>query len=79
MFRLPETSLTSYRETVTVRDEVLIAGVPWPMYKLAALLVGALVLVAVAMVTGAAAPAVLTAAASATAVGVALRFAASRH
>ena len=78
MFRLPETSLTSYRETVTVRDEVLIAGVPWPMYKLAALLVGALVLVAVAMVTGAAAPAVLTAAATATAVGVALRFAASR-
>jgi hypothetical protein len=75
---LPETSLTSYRETVTVRDEVLIAGVPWPMYKLAALLVGALVLVAVAVVTGAAAPAVLTAAATATAVGVALRFAASR-
>lgn len=79
VFRFPETSLKSYREIVTVRDEVLIAGVPWPMYKLAALLVGALVLVAVAIVTGAAAPAVLTAAASATAAGVALRFAASRR
>ena len=37
VFRLPETFLTSYRETMTVRDEVLIAGVPWPVYKLAAL------------------------------------------
>ncbi len=79
MFRLSETLLTSYRETVTVRDEVLIAGVPWPMYKLAALLVGAVVLVAVALITASAAPAVLTAAASATAVGLGLRVAASRR
>ncbi|WNG95214.1 hypothetical protein [Mycobacterium sp. ITM-2016-00318] len=64
---------------MTVRDEVLIAGVPWPMYKLAALLVGAVVLVLVGVVTGAAAPAVLTAAASATAVGLGLRVAASRR
>ena len=51
-----------------MRDEVLIAGVPWPVYKLAALVVGVLVLVGVAVVTTSAAPAVLTAAASATAV-----------
>jgi len=79
MFRLPETSVASYRETVTVRDEVLIAGVPWPWYKLAALLVGAVVLVAVAVVTGTAAAAVLTAAASATIVWHGLRLAASRR
>lgn len=79
MFRLSETILTSYRETMTVRDEVLIAGVPWPVYKLAALLVGALALVAVGMVTASAAPAVLTAAASATAVWLGLRVAASRR
>lgn len=79
MFRLSETPLTSYRETVTVHDEVLIAGVPWPMYKLAALLVGVVVLVVVAAITASAAPAVLTAAASATAVGLGLRVAASRR
>ncbi|HKV20690.1 MAG TPA: hypothetical protein VJR50_16765 [Mycobacterium sp.] len=64
---------------MTVHDEVLIAGVPWPMYKIAALLVGAIVAVAVAVVTVSAAPAVLTAAASATVVGLGLRFAASRR
>lgn len=79
MFRLPETSLTSYRERVTVRDEILIAGVPWPIYKLAAVLVGAVVLIAVGVVTASAAPAVLSAAASATAVGLGLRIAATRH
>ena len=76
---MAETWLTSYRESVTVHDEVLIAGVPWPMYKIAALLVGAIVAVAVAVVTVSAAPAVLTAAASATVVGLGLRFAASRR
>lgn len=78
MFRLPETLLASYRQTVTVRDEVLIAGVPWPVYKLAALVVGAFVLVAVAVVTTSAAPAVLTAAASATAVWLGLGVASRR-
>lgn len=76
---MAETTLTSYRESVTVHDEVLIAGVPWPMYKIAAVLVGVIVLVAVAAVTTSAAPAVLTAAASATMVGLGLRFAASRR
>jgi hypothetical protein len=79
VFRLPEIVLTSYRERVTVRDEVLIAGVAWPIYKLAALLVGAVVLVAVGIVTSSAAPTVLTAAASATAVWLGLGLAASRH
>lgn len=58
---------------MTVRDEVLIAGVPWPAYKVVALLVGLIVLVAVGVVTMSAAPAVLTAAAAATAVWVGLR------
>lgn len=62
-----------------MRDEVLIAGVPWPVYKLAGLLVGAVVLIAVGVVTASAAPAVLSAAASATAVGLGLRLAATRH
>ncbi len=64
---------------MTVRDEVLIAGVPWPVYKLAALLVGAVVLIGVGVVTASAAPAVLTAAASATVVWLGLRVAASRR
>ncbi len=64
---------------MTVRDEVLIAGVPWPVYKLAALLVGAVVLIAVGAVTASAAPAVLAAAASAAAVGLGLRVAALRR
>jgi hypothetical protein len=64
---------------MTVRDEVLIAGVPWPVYKLAALLIGAVVLIGVGVVTASAAPAVLTAAASATVVWLGLRVAASRR
>ncbi len=64
---------------MTVHDEVLIAGVPWPVYKLAALLVGAVVLIGVGVVTASAAPAVLTAAASATTVWIGLRIAASRR
>jgi hypothetical protein len=79
VFRLPETSLTSYREAMTVRDEVLIAGVPWPVYKLAALLIGAVVLIGVGVVTASAALAVLTAAASTTVVWLGLRVAASRR
>ena len=71
--------LTSYRETMTVRDEVLIAGVAWPLYKLVALVVGAAVLIAVGVVTTSAAPAVLTAAATATAVWLGLRVAVSRR
>ena len=64
---------------MTTRDEVLIAGVPWPVYKLVALVVGVVVLVAVGVVTTSAGPAVLTAAAAATAVWLGLRVSASRH
>ena len=70
---MAETWLTSYREHMTVRDEVLIAGVPWPAYKLVALLVGVVVLLGVGIVTMSTAPAVLTGAAAATAVWVGLR------
>ena len=56
---------------MTTRDEVLIAGVPWPVYKLVALVVG--------VVTTSAGPAVLTAAAAATAVWLGLRVAATRR
>jgi hypothetical protein len=57
---------------MTVHDEVSIAGVPWPVYKLLALAVGLIVLVIVALATGSAAPAVLAAAAAGTVVWLAL-------
>ena len=47
----------------TLSAQVPIAGVPWPLYKLVALAVGLAALVVVFLVTGSAAPAVLTAAA----------------
>lgn len=72
VFRLPENSLTSYRQTVTVGDEVSIAGVPWPVYKLLALAVGFIVLVIVAIATTSAAPSVLAAAAAGTVVWLGL-------
>ena len=57
---------------MTIRDEVSIAGVPWPVYKLLALVIGLLVLVIVAVATGSAAPSVLAAAAAGTVVWLAL-------
>ncbi len=56
-----------------VRDEVIIAGVPWPVYKLLALAIGLMVMVIVAVATSSAAPSVLAAAAAATVVWLALR------
>jgi hypothetical protein len=64
---------------MTVRDEVLIAGVPWPLYKLAALVVAGVVLIAVGVVTASAAPAVLTATVAGTAAWLGLRVAGSRR
>lgn len=64
---------------MTVRDEVLIAGVPWPLYKLAALVVAAVVLIAVGVVTASAGPAVLTAAGAGTASWLGLRVVGSRR
>jgi hypothetical protein len=57
---------------MTVRDQVSIAGVPWPVYKLLALAVAAVVLVTVAIVTASAAPSVLAAAAAGTVVWLGL-------
>jgi hypothetical protein len=57
---------------MTVRDEVRIAGVPWPVYKLLALAVGLIVLVIVAVATTSAAPSVLAAAAAGTVVWLGL-------
>jgi hypothetical protein len=57
---------------MTVRDEVSIAGVPWPVYKLLALAIGLVVLVIVAVATGSAAPSVLAAAAAGTVVWLTL-------
>jgi hypothetical protein len=57
---------------MTVRDEVSIAGVPWPVYKLLALAIGLVVLVIVAVATSSAAPSVLAAAAAGTVVWLAL-------
>jgi hypothetical protein len=68
---LPELLIASYRVLVTTHTEIIVAGVPWPAYKVVALLVGALVLVAVGLVTASLGPAVLTAAAIATLVWVA--------
>ena len=57
---------------MTVRDQVSIAGVPWPVYKLLALVVAAVVLVTVAIATASAAPSVLAAAAAGTVVWLGL-------
>ena len=57
---------------MTVRDEVSIAGVPWPVYKLLALAIALIVLVIVAVATSSAAPSVLAAAAPGTVVWLAL-------
>jgi hypothetical protein len=57
---------------MTVRSEVSIAGVAWPVYKLLALGIGVLVLVIVAAATTSAAPSVLAAAAAGTMVWLAL-------
>jgi hypothetical protein len=54
----------------TLNAQVPIAGVPWPVYKLVALALGLVTLVVVFLVTGSAAPAVLTAAAITTAIWV---------
>ncbi len=50
---------------MTTSTEVRIAGVPWPAYKLIALVVGTLVLAVVGITTMSAGPAVLSGAAAA--------------
>lgn len=56
---------------------VSIAGVPWPTFKVVALLVGLLVFAVVAVATASAAPAVLTGAGVAAAIWIASSLAAS--
>jgi hypothetical protein len=52
---------------------VLVAGVPWPRHKLFAVIAGFVTLLLVGMMTTSAAPAVLSGAGVAVAVGLALR------
>ncbi|CDO08613.1 hypothetical protein C1S82_27765 [Mycolicibacterium cosmeticum] len=51
---------------MTTPTEVRIAGVPWPTYKVIALIVGALALIVVGVLTASAPAAVLSAAAIST-------------
>ena len=56
---------------MTTHTEIAIAGVPWPMYKLLALIVGAVVLVVVGVIATSVGTAVLAAAGTATLVWLA--------
>ena len=67
------TTAGDFRTAATrVTCDVHVAGVPWPAYKLVALIVGALVAVVVGLVTMSAAPAVLGGAAVGTVAWVGL-------
>ena len=57
---------------MTVRDQISIAGVPWPVYKVLALAVATIVGVIVAVATTSAGPSVLAAAAAGTVVWLGL-------
>ncbi len=74
------TTAEQFRAVVTqpATREVSIAGVPWPAYKVLALVVGFLVFAVVGVLTTSAGPAVLTAAAVATVVWLAGGVAARR-
>lgn len=56
---------------MTSMDQVQIAGVPWPRYKLVALVLGLIVFAVVGVVTASAGPAVLMGAGTATVVWLA--------
>jgi len=64
-----------------LRTDIPVAGVPWPVHKLVALAVGVVTLALIGLLSGAAAPAVLSAAAVTAAVWAALAAlrAAGRH
>ncbi len=67
------TTVEHVRSTIaSTGSEIRIAGVPWPVYKVVALIVALIVLIAVGIATASAAPAVLTAAASGTLVWLGL-------
>jgi hypothetical protein len=77
VFRLPEIVVVEYPESMTTAEhirsiassntgEVTIAGVPWPRYKVVALVVGIVVTFVVGIATLNPAPAVLAGAAAGT-------------
>jgi len=73
------TSVEQWRSALaSTESQVQIAGVPWPAYKVIALIVGILVLFIVGIVTASAAPAVLSGAASTTVLWILLG-STSRH
>lgn len=68
------TTAGNFRSTVArAACDVSIAGVPWPAYKVIALIVGLMTFVVVGALTMSAAPAVLAAAGAATASWVGFR------
>jgi hypothetical protein len=73
------TTVDHLRQAVTQpAATVSIAGVPWPTYKVMALLVGLIVFLVVAVVTATVAPAVLSGAGVASLVWIALGASARR-
>ena len=66
------TAVEQFRSAITSGSEVSVAGVPWPVEKLAALVAGFLVALIVGALTTTA-PAVLSGAATGTVVWLALR------
>ena len=65
---------TAEQFAAIVAPDVPIAGVPWPRYKLIALLVGVVAAVIAGLITMTAAPALLAGAAAATVVWLALGY-----
>ena len=78
-FGCPKSRLRAIVKGMTTPQEVRIAGVPWPVYKLAALAVGVLVLLVVAASTVSVGPAVVAGAASAAVVWLGLGVFSSRR
>ncbi|QFS91774.1 hypothetical protein FIV07_13500 [Mycobacterium sp. THAF192] len=73
------TTVHHLRDVVTrPASTVSIAGVPWPTFKVAALLVGLIVFLVVGVITAAVAPAVLSGAGAATLAWVTLGASARR-
>lgn len=67
------TTAEQFRSAITrPTSEISVAGVPWPAYKVVALLVGLVVFGVVAVATTSASPAVLGGAAAASAVWLGL-------
>lgn len=72
-YRYFMTTAEQFRSAVaSPKAEISVAGVPWPAYKVVALVVGFLVFGVVMVATATAAPAVLGGAAAATAVWLGL-------